>query len=71
MDRKAPPADATRTTTDARALALRDKATLTTGANYWLTQAAPAIGLPPVRMASRLRPRGRWAPTWSSSRWWA
>lgn len=51
MDRKAPPADATRTTTDACALALRDKATLTTGANYWLTQAAPAIGLPAIRMA--------------------
>jgi beta-glucosidase len=33
------------------ALSLREKAALTTGANYWLTQAAPAIGLPAIRMA--------------------
>ena len=33
------------------ALPLREKAALTTGANYWLTPAAPAIGLPAIRMA--------------------
>lgn len=33
------------------ALALKEKAALTTGANYWLTQAAPAIDLPAIRMA--------------------
>lgn len=32
-------------------LSLRQKAALTTGANYWLTQAAPAIGLPAIRLS--------------------
>jgi beta-glucosidase len=34
-----------------RGLSLRQKAALTTGANYWLTQAAPAIGLPAMRLS--------------------
>jgi beta-glucosidase len=52
MDRKAPLDDAHSTPNDAaRALPVRAKAALTTGANYWLTQAAPAVGLPPIRMA--------------------
>lgn len=34
-----------------RGLSLRQKAALTTGANYWLTQAAPAIGLSAMRLS--------------------
>ena len=33
------------------ALDLKGKAALATGANYWMTQAAPAIGLPAMRLA--------------------
>lgn len=34
-----------------RRLPLREQAALCTGANYWLTQAAPSIGLPAMRLA--------------------
>lgn len=55
MDSGSEPSGATRPFDNEAAvdsgLSLRQKAALTTGANYWLTQAAPTIGLPAIRMS--------------------
>lgn len=53
MDSGSEPSGAVRPSTEAAdsGLSLRQKASLTTGANYWLTQAAPSIGLPAMRLS--------------------